>query len=267
MKRKRILKIMVMLFLAISCKSEEDILYINAPSNDTELIWSDEFETPGSPTDANWTYDIGRNNGWGNGEFQTYTSREDNVFVEDGILKIKAKRENYNGSNYTSARLKTQGRFSFTYGKVEVRAKLPAAPGTWPAIWMLGSNFTSVGWPRCGEIDLMEQKGWDKSKISAALHNQSSSGNTSNVRETDVPASTSAFHVYAANWTPDKIEFSVDGEIFYTYSPENKTAENWPYTAPQFIILNVALGGSLGGEIPNDFSESTMEIDYVRVYR
>ena len=233
----------------------------------TQLVWFDEFETPGSPSDANWTYNIGTNNGWGNGESQYYTSREDNVVIEDGILKIKAKRETFEGANYTSARIKTQAKYSFTYGKVEVRAKLPSSAGTWPAIWMLGANISSVGWPNCGEIDIMEQKGWDKSKISAALHNQSSSGNTVNYREIEAPTSTTSFHVYSVNWTPDEISFAIDGNVYYTYSPEIQTEANWPYDSPQFIILNVAMGGSLGGEIPDNFSESMMEIDYVRVYR
>lgn len=233
----------------------------------TQLVWSDEFDTDGSPDNTKWTYDIGTNNGWGNGESQYYTSRQDNVVIEDGLLKIKAIKENYEGANYTSGRIKTQGRYNFTYAKVEVRAKLPGWLGTWPAIWMLGSNITSVGWPRCGEIDIMEQKGWDKTKVSAALHNSSSFGNTLNVREVDNPTATSAFHTYAVNWTPNEISFSVDDEVFYTYSPEEQTADNWPYNNPQFIILNVAMGGALGGTIPDNFTESTMEIDYVRVYR
>jgi beta-glucanase (GH16 family) len=166
-----------------------------------------------------------------------------------------------------SARIKSQGRYSFTYGKVEIRAKLPSAAGTWPALWMLGSNITTVGWPKCGEIDIMEQKGWDKNKVSSALHNQSSSGNTIHVKELDLITSTTDFHVYAVNWTPDEITFSVDGNEYYTYGPEDKTEVNWPYDKPQFIILNVAMGGNLGGEIPEDFNESSMQIDYVRVYR
>jgi beta-glucanase (GH16 family) len=132
---------------------------------------------------------------------------------------------------------------------------------------MLGSNITSVGWPKCGEIDIMEQKGWNKNKISAALHNESSSGSTIHYQEVDVPNSTSDFHVYAVDWTPYEITFSVDGNQYYTYSPADKTQINWPYNSPQFIILNVAMGGTLGGEIPEDFSESSMQIDYVRVYR
>ena len=234
----------------------------------TDLYWFDEFDTEGSPMNSKWTYDIGTgDNGWGNQESQYYTSRSDNVIVEDGFLKIKAKKETYEGADYTSARLKSQGKFSFTYGKVEIRAKLPSAAGTWPALWMLGSNISTVGWPKCGEIDIMEQKGWDKTKISAALHNQSSSGNTINVKLIDAPTSTTAFHIYSVNWTPDEIVFSIDGNDYYTYSPENKTEDNWPYDKPQFIILNVAMGGNTGGQIPEDFNESSMEIDYVRVYR
>lgn len=233
----------------------------------TKLVWSDEFDTDGSPSSSNWDYDIGSNNGWGNGESQYYTSQEDNVIVEDGLLKITARKENFEGANYTSARIKSQGRYSFTYGKVEIRAKLPSDAGTWPALWMLGSNITTVGWPKCGEIDIMEQKGWDKNKVSSALHNQSSSGNTIHVKEFDLTTSTTDFHVYAVNWTPDEITFSVDGNEYYTYSPEDKTEVNWPYDKPQFIILNVAMGGDLGGQIPEDFNESSMQIDYVRVYR
>ena len=233
----------------------------------TKLVWSDEFDTDGSPSSSNWNYDIGTNNGWGNGESQYYTSQEDNVIVEDGLLKITARKENFEGANYTSARIKSQGRYSFTYGKVEIRAKLPSAAGTWPALWMLGSNITTVGWPKCGEIDIMEQKGWDKNKVSSALHNQSSSGNTIHVKELDLITSTTDFHVYAVNWTPDEITFSVDGNEYYTYGPEDKTEVNWPYYKPQFIILNVAMGGNLGGEILEDFNESSMQIDYVRVYR
>tara|TARA_B110000238_G_C16118267_1_gene435918 strand:+ start:1321 stop:2328 length:1008 start_codon:yes stop_codon:yes gene_type:complete len=239
---------------------------VNLIEENNTLVWSDEFNVDGAPNNSNWGYDIGAG-GWGNGEAQYYTQREDNVIVEDGLLKIIARKESYEGSSYTSSRLKSQGKYSFTYGKVEVRAKLPASAGTWPAIWMLGANFSSVGWPACGEIDIMEQKGWEKGKISSSLHNLSSSGNTENVAKTDVPNSTSEFHVYAMNWTAEKIEFSVDGDVFYSYGPATKNNQNWPYTASQFIILNVAMGGDLGGDIPSDFIENKMEIDYVRVYR
>jgi beta-glucanase (GH16 family) len=267
--KNRIIPNLLVVLLLASCSSEGDDPVPVDPDqeqlNDT-LVWFDEFNDNGSPNSSKWTYDIG-NNGWGNNEVQFYTDRTQNAVIRDGILSITARKENYNGSNYTSARLKTQGKYFFTYGKVEVRAKLPASAGTWPALWMLGANFPTVGWPACGEIDIMEQKGWDKTRISSALHNDSSSGNTRNVREKSLPNSTSEFHVYGMNWTRDKIEFSVDGTVYYTYSPTDKNNANWPYDEAQFIIMNVAMGGTLGGDIPSDYTESVMEIDYVRVYK
>ena len=132
----------------------------------TPPVWADEFFQTGSPNNENWTYDLGAG-GWGNNEVQTYTNSSSNVKVEDGLLKIIAKAD---GSGYTSSRLKSQGLYQFTYGRVDVRAKLPASTGTWPAIWMLGANFPSIGWPYCGEIDIMEQTGWDKSKVLGTCH-------------------------------------------------------------------------------------------------
>jgi beta-glucanase (GH16 family) len=240
----------------------------NNLGNNNVLVWADEFDTDGSPSSSKWTYDIGvGSGGWGNNESQFYTNRADNVKIENGLLKITAKKESFSGSSYTSTRLKTQGKYSFTYGKVEVRAKLPQSAGTWPAIWMLGNNITTVGWPSCGEIDIMEQTGANKLKTSCALHTPSSFGNTVNVAEKSVVTATSEFHVYGVNWTPEKMDFSIDGVVFYTYNPSSKDANNWPFTADQFLILNVAMGGTLGGTIPSNFTESTMEIDYVRVYQ
>jgi beta-glucanase (GH16 family) len=240
---------------------EVDVEYSN-------LVWADEFETAGTPTATNWTYDIGTgDNGWGNGEAQYYTNRTDNVSVADGILKITTKAESYEGSKYTSARLKTQGLYDFTYGRVDVKAKLPAGGGTWPAIWMLGSNFQTAGWPACGEIDIMEGIGNNPGFVQAALHTPSSSGNTQNKGNTTVADASSEFHIYSVNWSPNQISFLVDDVIFYTYKPDTKDAATWPFDASQFIILNVAMGGSLGGTIDPAFSQSTMEIDYVRVYQ
>lgn len=232
------------------------------------IIFSDEFSVDGNPDNTKWSFDIGTGtNGWGNQESQFYTSRTDNVKIEGGFLKITAKKENYSGSNYTSARLKTQGKFDFTYGKVEVRAKLPTGVGTWPAIWMLGSKITTIGWPKCGEIDIMEHVGKRVNWVSSALHTVSSSGNTINYAEKYVSDATTAFHIYAAEWNSEKIIFSIDGVPYYTYNPATKNSDTWPFTDPQFIILNVALGGNLGGSIDPNFSSATMEIDYVRVYQ
>ncbi|MFD2517503.1 glycoside hydrolase family 16 protein [Salinimicrobium flavum] len=230
------------------------------------LVWSDEFDENGAPDSSKWGYDTGAG-GWGNNEPQFYTSRSENVKVENGLLKITAKKETYEGAPYTSARIKTQGKFSFKYGKVEVRAKLPEGGGTWPAIWMLGSNFQTVGWPACGEIDIMEHKGNDPGVIHSALHTPSSYGATNNHGTKTVANVSSEFHVYGVEWTSQKIAFSVDGNVFYTYMPANKNGSTWPFDANQFIILNVAMGGVFGGDIDPDFTSGTMEIDYVRVYQ
>jgi len=187
--------------------------------------------------------------------------------VEDGSLKITAKAESYEGSDYTSARIKTQGLFGFTYGRVDVRAKLPEGGGTWPAIWMLGANFDTVGWPATGEIDIMEHVGNNPNVVQAAIHTPSSSGATVNIGSKTLNNVASEFHVYSVNWSEDEISFLVDDELYYTYKPETKDANTWPFNADQFIILNVAMGGNLGGDIDAAFSESVMEIDYVRVYQ
>lgn len=232
----------------------------------TTLLFSDEFNTPGAPDSSKWSYDIG-SGGWGNSESEYYTNRTDNAKVEGGYLKIIAQKESYQGSEYTSARLKTQNKFNFKYGKVEVRAKLPAGGGTWPAIWMLGSNITSVGWPASGEIDIMEHIGNDLGRIHGSIHTPSSFGATVNTSTKLVSDVSTAFHVYGVTWSPESIEFTIDEVVFYTYNPSAKNSNTWPFDANQFIILNVAMGGNFGGSIDPNFSQATMEIDYVRVYQ
>lgn len=240
-----------------------------------QLIWSDEFNVNGSPEVSKWNYDIGDGSaagqpgaGWGNGEAQYYTNRNDNVKVENGVLKITAKKESYQGYQYTSTRIKTQDKFEFTYGIIEVRAKLPSGGGTWPAIWLLGANIDEgVNWPACGEIDVMEHVGNNPGTVQSAMHTPSSYGNTSNKGSQFVSSATTDFHIYKLDWTSEKMVFSVDGNIHYTYQPSVRNSNTWPFDANQFLILNVAMGGSLGGSIPNNFSQSTMEIDYVRIYK
>jgi len=181
-------------------------------------------------------------------------------------LKITAKKENYEGAEYTSSRMLTEGKFDFTYGKVEVRAKLPIGEGTWPAIWMLGSNIRTVGWPDCGEIDIMEHWGHNHGYVQSALHTPSSYGNTINNGNQYLADVSTQFHVYIAEWDEQEIVFSVDGKEHYKYNPAVKNSSTWPFTANQFLILNVAMGGSWFSIDPN-FSESTMLVDYVRVYQ
>jgi hypothetical protein len=230
-------------------------------------IWEDNFDVDGAPDNANWGYDIGTgSNGWGNNESQYYTNRIENVEAKDGVLRIKAKKEDYQGSAYTSSRLKTEGKFDFTYGRVDVRAILPSGGGCWPAIWMLGSNIGTVNWPACGEIDIMEYTSNSPGTISSAIHNLSSFGNTVNVKKVAIQNETEEFHVYTMIWNEDQIHFLLDDVVYYTYNPVVKNNDNWPFYANQFLILNVAVGGTLGGSIDPGFTESEMVIDYVRVY-
>lgn len=234
----------------------------NGPDEYTDLVWFDEFDTDGAPDPTKWTYDIGAG-GWGNGEFQYYTNSSSNSVVSNGTLKITAKAEDLNGSSYTSARLKTEGLYDFTYGKVEVRAKLPSGGGTWPAIWMLGSNFSTVGWPACGEIDIMEHKGNEPNIIHGTLHypdNSAGNGVTDNIT---ISNASSEFHLYSVEWSPNQIKFFVDDIPFHTFTNTSTT----PFNADFFMILNVAMGGTFGGAIDPAFVESAMEVDYVRVYQ
>ncbi|CAH8282857.1 glycosyl hydrolase family 16 [Mariniflexile fucanivorans] len=234
-----------------------------------QLIWSDEFDTAGAPDATKWGYNIGNGDyGWGNGEKQYYTDRTDNVKVENGFLKIIAKKESYQGFEYTSTRLLTKGKFDFTYGRVDVRAKLPSGTGTWPAIWMLGANIDTAGWPACGEIDIMEHWGHNPTKISSATHTPSCSGGcaSTSVGETIVTDYDTAFHVYSIEWTTNELKFLIDDVYKYSYKPSVINSSTWPYYAPQFLILNVAMGGSWFTIDPS-FTESVMEIDYVRVYQ
>ncbi|KJD36719.1 glucan endo-1,3-beta-D-glucosidase [Tamlana sedimentorum] len=226
----------------------------------TNLVWQDEFDIPGTPDATKWTYDLGAG-GWGNNEVQTYTNNVENVIVEDGLLKITARADGSGG--YTSARLKSQDLQEFTYGRVEVRAKLPAAQGTWPAIWMLGANFDTVGWPTCGEIDIMEQTGQDKFNTSAALHFPGNSAGDAITEETSNETSTTEFHNYTVEWTSTAIKVLVDDTVFLSWANTSDSAFN----ADFFMILNVAMGGTLGGTIDPAFTQDTMEIDYVRVYQ
>ena len=170
-------------------------------------------------------------------------------------------------ADYTSGRITTQNKYNFTYGRVDARAKLPSAGGVWPAIWMLGSNFGAVGWPACGEIDIMEYVGNSPGKISSALHTPSSSGATINFMEKSISNETTEFHIFSTIWTAGSITFLLDDVPYYTYNPASRNNQTWPFYKDQFIILNLALGGNLGGTIDPNFDTATFEIDYIRVYQ
>jgi beta-glucanase (GH16 family) len=228
------------------------------------LVWSDEFDTPGAPNASKWGYDIGTGSGgWGNNELQYYTNRSQNVVVSGGTLKINLLKETYSGSNYTSTRMLTKDKFSVKYGKIEARAKLPAGLGTWPAIWMLGNNITSAGWPACGEIDIMEHRGSELNKIWGSLHYPGRSGANPDGSTVMINNATTEFHKYAVEWNASSIKFYVDDALFYTFA----NSASVPYNQNFFILLNVAMGGNFGGTVDPNFSNATMEVDYIRVYQ
>ncbi len=244
------------------------------------LVFADEFDYNGTPDPSKWHFQVeAPNNGsWYNGEQQHYTARTENSYVSNGTLKIKAIKEAYTSGettkSYTSSRLNSK--YAFTYGRVEVRAKLPAQAGTWPAIWTLGANvnepgnyfgdqYGSVGWPACGEIDIMEQKGWDKNNTIAYFHwgDTNTGAYRSTGGETAVSNASDEFHLYILEWDMTSLKVFVDNTLVY----ELANTQDKPYDNPHYLLLNIAMGGNLGGDIPATFEEATMEIDYVRVYQ
>jgi len=232
------------------------------------LVFADEFDVPGTPDPARWNHEIGH---IANDEKQYYTSRTENARVEDGALVIEARRERRMGYDYTSARLNTKGRAEFLHGKVEIRAKLPTGRGTWPALWMLGANVDQVGWPACGEIDIMENVGYDPQTIVASVHTAAYNHmqGTQKNATTRLEAPWANFHVYSAEWYPDRIDAFVDGQKFFTFRNEGTGSRTWPFDKPQFVILNLAIGGTWGGQkgIDDSLFPHRLLIDYVRVYQ
>lgn len=228
------------------------------------LVFSDEFNTNGAPDPTKWGYETGTGSGgWGNNELQYYTSRPENVIVQGGVLKVIALKENYMGSGYTSARLLSKNKYSFKYGRIEVRAKFPTGVGTWPAAWMLGDNIGTVGWPACGETDIVEHLGRDLNKIYGTLHYPGRSGGNADGATIMVPDATTAFHTYAVEWSATSIKIYVDAQLFHTVA--NSAA--LPFNQNFFILLNMAMGGNFGGAIDPAFTNATFEVDYVRVYQ
>ncbi|MCM4157315.1 family 16 glycosylhydrolase [Gramella sp. AN32] len=228
----------------------------------TDLFFSDEFEGDALDTSV-WNYETGNGtNGWGNGEVQYYTNEEKNVKVENGNLIITAIKEETNGFGYSSGRINTMDKFEFTFGRVEIKAKLAGGGGTWPALWALGANFDVVGWPTTGEIDIMEFVGNEPNRVQSALHFPGNSGGNAIFEGVSIENATSEFHVFEVEWTPETITFLVDGEVNFSFDND----EDKPFNKDFFLIMNVAMGGALGGAIDPAFTQSSMEIDYVRVY-
>lgn len=229
-----------------------------------KLIWSDEFNTDGAPDPSKWGYDLGTGGGgWGNSELQYYTERKENAIIKGGVLKITARRESYKGCDYTSARLLSMNKFAFTYGKVVIRAKLPSGIGTWPALWMLGSDIQTAGWPRCGEIDIMEYRGSEINKIFGTLHYPGRSGANADGNTKVIANATTEFHLYSLEWSASKIKIFVDNHLIHTVA----NSANIPFNNEFFFIMNIAMGGTFGGAVDPGFTVSAMEVDYIRVYK
>jgi beta-glucanase (GH16 family) len=257
-----------------SNSNDLDVIY-------TDLVWSDDFATNGAIDGNKWFHQtkIPSGGNWYNNEEQHYTNRIENSYVENGNLHIKAIKESFTDQGhtkqYTSARLNSK--YAFAQGRVDVRAKLPSGNGTWPAIWTLGRNINEDGgfwdtqygntnWPACGEIDIMEHGLHNDNEVSSALHTTSSSGNTVNTSKKTLEDVANNFHVYSMNWSPNQITFLIDDVAYYAYKPSTKNNDTWPFDAKQYLLLNVAMGG-YAGNIAANFTESSMVIDYVRVYQ
>jgi len=252
-----------------------------------ELVWSDEFDGTGLPDSSRWDYEEGfvRNH-----ELQYYTrARRENARVEGGMLVIEARKEKFENpkydprakssnwraarqfADYTSASLVTKGKASWRYGRFEIRAKLPTGRGTWPAIWTLGTNMDKVGWPACGEIDIMENVGFDPDVIHANVHTTKYNHvlNTHKGSKITVPKPYADFHVYALEWFPDRLDFFVDEKKYFTFQNESAGKEVWPFDEPQYLLLNIAIGGEWGGQhgIDDSIFPQRLVVDYVRVFR
>jgi beta-glucanase (GH16 family) len=232
-----------------------------------KLVWHDEFDAPEIDR-ANWNFDEGAG-GWGNGEAQFYTSRPENARIESGVLIIEARQEKYEGSYYTSARLKTQDLREFQYGRIEARLKVPSGAGTWPAFWMLGSSFNGKNWPDCGEIDIMEYVGREPDLVIGTAHGPGYSGALGlskwNRQEYNI---SDAFHTYAIEWQPGQVQWYYDGAEYFTVTRADVGDREWVFDQPFFVILNLAIGGTLGGTIGLDTKfPKQFEVDYVRVFQ
>jgi beta-glucanase (GH16 family) len=232
-------------------------------------VWADEFNANGKPDSSKWSYETG-GSGWGNNELQYYTKGE-NATVKDGVLIIEARKEPGGGKNYTSTRMVSKNKGDFLYGRFESRARLPKGRGLWPAIWMLPTDWAYGGWPKSGEIDIMEQVGYDPDTIHISVHTEAYNHiiGTQKTAVTSVPTADDDFHLYRVDWTPEGIKGYVDNKLILTFKNEHKTPAEWPFDKRFHWLLNLAVGGNWGGKMGVDDTifPARMEIDYVRVYK
>ncbi len=235
-----------------------------------QLVWSDEFNTDGMPDTSKWSYDVG-GNGWGNNELEYYTNaRPENARIANGNLIIEARKESFSGRNYTSARLLTKNKAQWTYGKFEIRAKIPRGRGTWPAIWLLSAH-TPLQWPDDGELDIMEEVGFTPNVIYGTAHNKLYNGANGKQKGSSrtVADAQDSFHVYRLEWTDSQVTWSIDNDTYFSYPNPGNGTDSWPYLKDFFMILNVAVGGNWGGiqGVDDSVFPQSMLVDYVRVYQ
>jgi len=266
----------VLIVAASSMQAPMLIAQAASPQKGWVLTWSDEFNSQdgSAPDPSKWGFDIG-GNGWGNNELEYYTARRENSQIRNGNLEITARREEYIGTDfirrgYTSGRLKSKGKFAQRYGRFEARMKIPSGKGMWPAFWMMGDDFDTVGWPSCGEIDVMENVGNEPFTVHGTFHGPGYSGNDGPTAEYAAPGAKLAddYHIYAVEWEPAQIRFYLDDHLYFTGTPRNLPAEKkWVFDHPFYLILNVAVGGEWPGTPePATLFPQSMLVDYVRVY-
>jgi beta-glucanase (GH16 family) len=274
------MKIFSCLILLVACAGKADTTDLtpfipqgpidSAWTFETTPVWADEFDYTGLPDKTKWGYDIG-GSGWGNNELEYYTDSISNAEVASGVLTITAKKEAKGGRNYTSARLVTKGKGDFLYGRIEVKAKLPAGKGTWPAIWMLPTDWAYGGWPKSGEIDIMEHVGYDPNVVHITAHTEAYyfKINTQKTSTKKTDNATTAFHVYRMDWTPYALRGYIDDQLIFQFANEGKGYTVWPFDKKFHLLLNVAVGGDWGGAqgVDETIFPAAMQVDYVRVYK
>ena len=266
-KTKTALKTFLILALAsvqaASCSTQES-------PRKMRLVWAEEFDYNGLPSPTIWGYEVGLIR---NQEAQYYTeARLENARVEGGCLVIEARKEDFVGAKYTSASVNTLGKKEFFHGRIEVRAKIPTGIGSWPAIWMMGTDIPRVGWPECGEIDIMENVGYEPDRIYATVHTPGSvnrPGLVTRGGHIDIPEPFADFHLYAVEWRADRLDFFLDGQKYFTYKRDSRYPDYWRFDKPFYVLLNLAIGGSWGGMHGIDDSVFPLKyyIDYVRYYQ
>ncbi|HEY0274361.1 MAG TPA: glycoside hydrolase family 16 protein [Chitinophaga sp.] len=237
---------------------------------ETTPVWSDEFDKDGLPDATKWGYDLG-GSGWGNNELEDYTSSINNAYVKDGILHITARKEPSNGRAYTSARMVTTNKGDWLYGRFEIKAKLPSGKGTWPAIWMLSTDWAYGDWPKSGEIDIMEHVGYDPNNIHITAHTEKYyfKINTQKTATKVIENAMTEFHLYRLDWTPAALRGYIDDQLVFTFKNEGGGYAVWPFDKRFHLLLNLAIGGDWGGAqgVDDSIFPTTLQVDYVRVYK